>query len=308
VRHLRGAAALALAAVLALASCGPAGPRPMPRYLVGAPYSLGGLWFYPQEEFARTETGVAAVIPDRRPRRITANGEVFDPTALIAAHRTLQLPAIVAVTNLDTGLTLRVRVNDRGPANPGRVIGLSQRASQLLGMGPEGTAPVRVTVDAPPSMALAAALPSEEPRGPVVVAAPRAEVIAEPLEALPDGQRPAAAPLRALRTAVPSGPAGGSDPTAPVALVPDRLPETVTPGPVAPGRLVLEVGRFFGAGPARQQAARFARLGARVVLEGQGRSAVHRVVIGPFADLAQADAAVAATVALGQAELTLRVE
>ena len=54
---------------------------------------MGGVWSYPREDFALSESGLAAVLPDARRGRRTANGEVHDPAALTAAHRTLQLPA-----------------------------------------------------------------------------------------------------------------------------------------------------------------------------------------------------------------------
>ncbi len=65
----------------------------------------------------------------------------------LAAHRTLQLPAVVTVTNLENGAPWPCGVNDRGPVNPGRVIGLSDRAADLLGVPRGGTAQVRVAVD-----------------------------------------------------------------------------------------------------------------------------------------------------------------
>ena len=292
--------ALPLAFALAAAACTPA-PRPVPRYLVGEPYSLGGLWSYPREEFALVETGVAGVLP-ARPPGLTANGEARDPMALTAAHRTLQLPAIVEVTNLETGLALRVRVNDRGPAQPGRVIGLSPRAAALLGIPGGGAAQVRIEVDGAASQALAAGLPTSERRGPLVAAAPRADVTAEALEALPGARvatpRPVAAtPL--VRAAVP-------EPSP--AMPPERLPERVTRRAAAPGRLVVEAGTFFRADPAQRRAAQLAGLGARVQAEGRGRQATYRVVIGPFASLAEADRAVAGVLAAGLSEVRLLVE
>ena len=80
----------------------------------------------------------------------------------LAAHRTLQLPAVVTVTNLENGRSLTLRVNDRGPANPGRVIGLSDRAADLLGVPAGGAAQVRVTVDGDRSRALSDAVPGRE--------------------------------------------------------------------------------------------------------------------------------------------------
>ena len=145
----------ALGMLAALAGCGPQQAQ-QPRALIGAPYQMGGVWSYPQEDFSLVQTGLATVIPDRFRSRTTTNGEVYDGAALMAAHRTLQLPAILRVTNLETGLEIEVRVNDRGPENPGRVIGLSRRAAELIGLRPGGTAQVRIAVNGEASRALAA--------------------------------------------------------------------------------------------------------------------------------------------------------
>jgi rare lipoprotein A len=67
-----------------------------------------------------------------------------------AAHPTLPLPSYVEVTALDTGRTLLVRVNDRGPFKQGRIIDLSRRAAQLLGIDNTGVSPVRVRRVEPP--------------------------------------------------------------------------------------------------------------------------------------------------------------
>ena len=128
-----------LAAAWSSAACAPASSPSGARYVVGEPYQMGGVWSYPREDYALSESGLAVVLPDARRGRRTANGEVHDPAALTAAHRTLQLPAVVVVWNLETGRELRVRVNDRGPEAPGRVIGLSRRAAELLGMRPGET-------------------------------------------------------------------------------------------------------------------------------------------------------------------------
>ncbi len=76
--------------------------------------------------------------------RMTADGEAFDPRALSAAHKYLPLPTFVRVTNLENGRHLIVRVNDRGPFVPGRIIDLSAAAAKKLGFYKAGTARVRV--------------------------------------------------------------------------------------------------------------------------------------------------------------------
>ena len=78
--------------------------------------------------------------------RSTASGEPMDPGALTAAHRTLPFGTIVEVTNLGTGASVHVRINDRGPFVRSRVIDLSHEAARRLGILQEGVAQVRLTV------------------------------------------------------------------------------------------------------------------------------------------------------------------
>ncbi|MDW8400029.1 MAG: RlpA-like double-psi beta-barrel domain-containing protein, partial [Acetobacteraceae bacterium] len=182
---------LLLLCLLLSAACSEA-PRPT----AAEPYQLGGRWYYPREDFSYAATGLAAVLPDREAGRRTANGETHDPAALMAAHRTLQLPAILRVTNLETGRSIRVRLNDRGPADPGREVALSRRAAELLGIPPGGTAQVRIAVEQEASRALAAAAPRPPEAVTLPIAtAPRPRLEGESL-APPPGARAAAAAAR----------------------------------------------------------------------------------------------------------------
>jgi rare lipoprotein A len=78
--------------------------------------------------------------------RVTASGERYRPLGLTAAHRTLKFGTRVKVTNLRTGRSVIVRINDRGPFIRGRIIDLSLGAAQLIGLTKSGTARVMVTV------------------------------------------------------------------------------------------------------------------------------------------------------------------
>jgi rare lipoprotein A len=78
--------------------------------------------------------------------RLTANGERFDTNKLTAAHKTLPFGTIVEVTHLGNGLTVQVRINDRGPFVEGRVIDLSRAAAEAISMTAEGIARVRLRV------------------------------------------------------------------------------------------------------------------------------------------------------------------
>ncbi|UUX50165.1 septal ring lytic transglycosylase RlpA family protein [Nisaea acidiphila] len=120
--------------------------QPLGRYKVGSPYQINGVWYYPQVDYGYVETGIASWYGPNFHNKATANGEVFDQNDVTAAHRTLPMPSVVRVTNLENGRALVVRVNDRGPFAHGRIIDLSRRSAQLLGFERQGTAKVRVEI------------------------------------------------------------------------------------------------------------------------------------------------------------------
>ena len=115
-------------------------------YKVGNPYQVAGVWYYPKEDYSYKEIGVASWYGPDFHNGITANGEMYDMNGLTAAHRTLPLPSMVRVTNLQNGRSLVLRVNDRGPFVNNRVIDVSMRAAQLLGFKEKGTTQVQVEV------------------------------------------------------------------------------------------------------------------------------------------------------------------
>lgn len=133
---------------LADATDGPRGNT----YEIGDPYQVAGTWYYPVEDPGYAETGVASWYAAESGR--TANGETFKANSVSAAHKTLPMPSVVSVTNLGNGRSLKVRVNDRGPRARGRIIALSRRGAELLGFLEQGTAPVRVEIDAEESLRL----------------------------------------------------------------------------------------------------------------------------------------------------------
>ena len=93
-----------------------------------------------------TEVGLASWYGRAHHRKRTANGERFDMRGMTAAHRRLEFGTVVRVTNLETGKTVKVRINDRGPYVRGRIIDLSARAADALELKEEGIARVRLQV------------------------------------------------------------------------------------------------------------------------------------------------------------------
>jgi len=116
-----------------------------------APYVVNGKRYVPMSlaKAARyREKGIASWYGyetwKQKGGRMTANGEVFDPDGLNAAHKYLPLPSHVKVTNLENGRSIILRVNDRGPFVAGRIIDLSAGAAKRLGFYKKGTARVLV--------------------------------------------------------------------------------------------------------------------------------------------------------------------
>jgi rare lipoprotein A len=133
---------------------------------------------------SRTQVGVASWYGPKFAGRRTSNGEIFDPSQLTAAHLTLPFGTRVRVTNLATGSSVVVRINDRGPYKPDRIIDLSQAAAEAIGMARSGLARVRIEPLALPDglvrIAAGGALHGYEvatpfyPVGQLLVLAPRA--------------------------------------------------------------------------------------------------------------------------------------
>jgi len=115
-------------------------------YRVGKPYIVAGRTYVPEEDVNYRAEGMASWYGDDFHGRQTANGEVFDMGSLTAAHPTLPMPSYARVTNLSNGKSLIVRVNDRGPYVPGRIVDVSYSAAQSLGMIGKGVANVRLDV------------------------------------------------------------------------------------------------------------------------------------------------------------------
>ena len=136
-----------LLAASALAAC--SGPRPSaaPAFSMAPPVlPPEPATVYPTHLPSFTQTGLASWYGRHFHRKQTASGERYDMRDLTAAHPSLPIDTIVRVTNLTNDRSVLVRINDRGPFAPGRVIDLSRGAAELLGMKKAGVVPVRVEV------------------------------------------------------------------------------------------------------------------------------------------------------------------
>jgi rare lipoprotein A len=325
----------------------PTAPPP-PAYKVGKPYEIEGIWYYPKIDYSYDETGIASWYGPDFNGKPTASGEIYDQNGLTAAHRTLPMPTIVQVTNLENGRSLRLRVNDRGPFSKGRVLDVSKRAAQLLGFIENGTARVRVQVIADESQALAAALsggtmvPIDQPQPPVPTAAPTIGVTSQALAtaAVPatTPAKPASAPSATpTPSATPAKPATATPaattpakpavvpasatatkPVAPAAQPPVQSAATaaalqpdgrVTQMPVKPTSIFIQAGAFTKKQNAEGLTAELRRLGAASMTPVMvGGQQFYRVRLGPISSVTEADRLLAELVRRGHADAKIVVD
>jgi rare lipoprotein A len=122
-------------------------PRNEPRSRYGNPdsYVVNGKKYYVRKDSAGfQERGIASWYGTKFHGRRTSSGETYDMYAMTAAHKTLPLPTYVSVRSLDTGDSIVVKVNDRGPFHENRIIDLSYVAALKLGIAKAGTGLVEV--------------------------------------------------------------------------------------------------------------------------------------------------------------------
>ncbi len=256
-------------------------PKGGGRYKVGAPYRIGDRWYVPREDPSYDRVGIASWYGDLFHGRYTANGEIYDMDALTAAHPTLPMPVYVRVTNLENGRSLVVRVNDRGPYKPGRIIDLSRRSAELLGFKRQGTARVRVTY-----------------------------LGRAPLNGDDSFERRVLASQRWYRGGLvrhARGPVYGRNhrgPSTTASLPPTEVRSVATRGRLQPlvrrQRHSVLAGSFRYPDNAERLRARLSSLGpVRVALVQKGNVLWHKVFLGPFTDRKQAERAWQGVLAAG---------
>ena len=109
------------------------------------PYQVAGVSYTPiNERKGFSQEGIASWYGRRFHGKKTSSGEIYDMYGMTAAHPTLPIPSYAKVTSLESGKSVIVRVNDRGPFHSGRVIDLSYSAAYKLGIVGKGSARVRV--------------------------------------------------------------------------------------------------------------------------------------------------------------------
>jgi rare lipoprotein A len=236
-------------------------------YKVGKPYQVRGQWYYPAEQPDYDETGIASWYGDAFNGKPTANGEIFDMNALSAAHKTLPLPSIVEVTNLDNGRSMQLRVNDRGPFVDNRIIDLSRGAAAELGVLRPGLARVRVRYvgrgDIPGQGRVTIARATPPPPAPVLPPptpaaplAPEPAPVVEMAKAEPTITQTELAPLEAQPQAAPPVVETAAEPVAPPVA---EAPVQMAPAPAPSYR--VQAGAFADLSNAERVATQLADAG-----------------------------------------------
>jgi rare lipoprotein A len=264
---------------------------------LGSSYQVGNITYTPSDVAAYDEVGYASYYGQELAGRNTANGEVFMPSAVSAAHKTLPMPSYVEVTALDTGRTIIARVNDRGPFANDRLIDLSEGAAKQLGITAQGVAGVRVRKVNPPEQERAVLRNGQMASARINTPESLLKVLREKLGKLP---RPKAMAVAQSPVPVRTGPASGSG-VRPGNAVPQsrdgrfvregtasaRENSNAAPMPAAGAvGYMVQVASFSS----RARADELARkLGAAVVPSVDGR--LFRVHLGPYNSETQAQQA-----------------
>ena len=280
---------------LLLAGCLQKSPPPIVHYVVGAPYQADGLWRYPIADFSYDATGIATVLSGPH-APLTTDGERYSARAFAAAHPTLQLPAIARITNLENGRQVVVRINDRGPANPARVIAVTPRVATALAFEHGGTARVRVQVLPGPSEQIALSLPG----------GPRLAIASAPVAAVTVSALP---PLSgAAASSFPATVAKAQPATTSASVPANERPGAMSQVPPNPGAIWVRTGLFAGQQYAALQAASLARFSPAMVPRYGGGTFEVEVRIGPFTSVAAADAMLHEVLAAGVSGARLVVD
>lgn len=273
--------------------------------MIGEPYKIGGVTYTPIDVADYDEVGYAGSYGDELAGKPTANGENFNPASISAAHKTLPLPSYVEVTALDTGRTILVRVNDRGPMITDRLIDLSRGAAEQLGIT-DGATAVRVRRTNPPAAERARLRTGQSVRERIATPQSLLAILRAKAKELPVPKAATASAPASPATASATG-KGGEDrfivegpstkmpaPNAEPAIKPAQSAKSATPAakPAATGTYVVQVGAFSTESRANAAAK---SVGGHVSKTGK----LWRVRMGPFASDAEARSALGAAKAKG---------
>ena len=242
-------------------------------YVVGQPYQVGEQWYYPEENFAYHATGLA-VISKNQKNKVTADGEYYDPQRMTGAHPTLQLPSIIKVRNVDNGREISIRLNDRPSSYPSRLLELTPKAGELLGISNGQTAKIEIVEDENQSQNLAFEMPNGPQTEMKVNTAPLDTIMVENLNGKSSENNAKKKSDPTFQKALNSS------------LILKDLPVTFTQGQITGGQIWIDCGSFTLRIYANKLAA---RIGGRVTYSFEGGRRILHVRSGPYQSVESAD-------------------
>lgn len=240
----------------------------------------------PRQEPVETQ-GLASWYGQEFAGRVTANGEIFDPQLLTAAHRTLPFGTVLEVTNPSNGKKVSVRINDRGPFVGNRILDLSYGAAQKIDMVNVGVGVVEMRV-------LKLGLGEREPPAPYIVKIPdpRADASAPPIAfPMPEDVKP-----------VVPAPAPAPQPMTVETVTEPASSPVRTAGP----NYLLQLGAFQVESNADEFRRRVAAIMPDAFVENIG--GLYRVRVGPFESRMRVQEVRERLAAAGYASIVISVE
>ena len=125
----------------------------LPLYVIGDPYFIEGIKYIPEENYKYNENGLATFYGPELHKKVTINNTYNNVLELLGRHKTLPIPSVVKLTNLENGLSVNIKINDRHNDNLS-IIQVSRKVSQLLRFYKTGFARVNVKILSDPSKQL----------------------------------------------------------------------------------------------------------------------------------------------------------
>ena len=242
-------------------------------YAVGQPYQIGENWFYPEENFAYHATGLA-VISQNPKNKVTVDGEDYNPISMTGAHPTLQLPSIVKVRNMDNGREIVIRLNDRPSMVPVRLLELTPKAGEMLGIADHQSAKIEIIEEENQSQNLAFSMPNGPQTEMKVDTAPLNSIKIENLDGSSRKDNVNNNFDNSLQNTLKT----------PVAL--NDLPVTYTQGQITGGQIWIDCGSFILRIYANKLAA---RIGGIVTYNYENGRKIFHVRSGPYQSVESAD-------------------
>ena len=281
-------------------------------FKVGNPYSIKSVRYTPKETYYHEETGTASWYGPGFHGKKTANGEIFNKYELTAAHRTLQMPSLIEVTNLQNGKSIVLRVNDRGPFAHNRILDVSERAAELLGFKNNGVTKIRLKVLAEESKQIAdIAKQGKTTRGMETAYNQAGRATTQP--AAHAGKMVPPQPTQLASAKVPSVQQETLNDPLVVGKYDNSgrfMPDPIVKNTLNPtGDIFIQAGSFGNPNNARSLSGQLGAIAPSNVIPVDVEGSIfHRVRLGPFIDMAQAQSALTKVAATGQSSAIIVVE